>query len=366
MHRPAGVARRVQELVVGLRDQAHPYLTPDGRERLAELVAGLLRPQSYGEAVACVDAIETHMSWVFLTDLHAYKLKKPIRTALFDHSTIAARHRACAIELRLNRRLARSVYLAVVPVVRAADQLQVGGEGEPIDWLVKMRRLPGDRMLDVAIEHGAVSEDDVDRVAGTLAQFFLGAQPIALDGASYREVIAADIASKRASLAQPRYGLDSAEIDAVYAGQQEWLARHGALLEQRAARVVDGHGDLRPEHVCLEQAPVIIDCLEFSRQLRTLDPISELAFLALECRRLGAAWIGDRLLADYATHTGDRAPVELIPFYQSQHALIRAAIAVWHLDDDTHADAGERWRERAREYLRTATGLLASFSSTAR
>jgi aminoglycoside phosphotransferase family enzyme len=360
------VARRVQEPNASLRDEAHLYLSPDGRERLAELVDALRRPDSYGGAVGRVDAIETHMSWVFLTEVHAYKLKKPMRTDLFDHATIAARRRACATELRLNLRLAPSVYLAVVPVVRSAEALRVEGEGEIVDWLVKMRRLPADRMLDVSIERKAVSEDDIDHLSATLARFFLGAEPVTLDGTQYRERIATDIAAKRASLAQPRYGLDSADIDAVYAGQHEWLARHGALLEERAARVVDGHGDLRPEHVCLERPPVIIDCLEFSKQLRSLDPVSELAFLALECRRLGAAWIGERMLANYAARTGDRAPAELVPFYESHHALIRAAIAVWHLDDDTRADAGELYRERARGYLHMAAALLASFSTTPR
>jgi aminoglycoside phosphotransferase family enzyme len=332
---------------------------------MAELVAELRQPRSYPETPSRVDAIETHMSWVFLTNEHAYKLKKPIRTELFDHTTVAARRRACANELLLNRRLARSVYLAVVPVARGADGLRVEGSGagqhEIVDWLVKMRRLPAERMLDASIRRGVVTEADVDRVAATLAGFFADAERVALDGPSYRERIAADIAAKRASLAQPRYGLDPAEVDAVYAAQHEWLARHGALLDDRESHVVDGHGDLRPEHVCLEQPPVIIDCLEFSRQLRALDPVSELSFLALECRRLGAVWIGERLLADYAARTGDRAPEPLIPFYQSHHALIRAAIAVWHLDDGLPADVSKHWRERARGYLRVATELLASF-----
>lgn len=353
-----------------MRDEGHLYLSPEGREHLAELVTALRQPAAHGGAVARVDAIETHMSWVFLTETHAYKLKKPIRTELLDHTTLAARWQACATELQLNRRLARSVYLDVVPVVRSARQLRVQDEGvapgEIVDWLVKMRRLPAERMLDVAIEHNAVSEDDVDRVAATLGEFFLGADAVALDGCHYREQIARDIAAKRASLAHTRYGLDSADIDAVYAGQHEWLARHGGLLEERAARVVDGHGDLRPEHVCLETPPVIIDCLEFSAQLRALDPISELSFLALECRRLGAEWIGDRMLADYVVRTGDRAPAELIPFYQSHHALIRAALAVWHLDDDVGDEAAERYRERARGYLHMAADMLASFSAIAR
>ncbi|MFO7562077.1 MAG: hypothetical protein R6X02_05495 [Enhygromyxa sp.] len=358
-----------------LGGEAHPYLTLDGRERLEEIVAALRQPSSYPGEVSRVDTIETHMSWVFLTDEHAFKLKKPIRTPLFDHTTIAARNRACRVELRLNRRLARSVYLAVEPVVRAAEGVRVDARrGQIVDWLVKMRRLPAEEMLDARIEQQAVTEQEVDSLAAVLAEFFAGARPVVLGRAEYRERITADIAGKRASLAQPRYGLDPAEVDAVYAGQQEWLARHGALLGERAARVVDGHGDLRPEHVCLERPPVVIDCLEFSRELRELDPLSELAFLALECRRLGAAWIGDRLLAGYAKQTGDRAAPELVPFYQSQHALIRAAIAVWHLDDDSQdypqpsirADQIEVWRDRARGYLRIAAELLGRFSSVAR
>lgn len=338
----------------------------EGRERLAKTVAALREPSSYPGAVSRIDTVETHMSWVFLTDEHAYKLKKPIRSALIDHATIDARRRACEIELVLNRRLARSVYLAVVPVMRDAAGLRVDdGRGEVVDWLVKMRRLPADRMLDECIRQGAVAEADVDRVTTTLARFFVGAERVELDGPTHRERIAADIAAKRASLAQPRYGLVAAEVDAVYAGQHEWLARHGALLEERADRVVDGHGDLRPEHVCLERPPVVIDCLEFDEQLRSLDPVSELAFLALECRRLGAAWIGDRLLAGYASWTGDRAPAELIPFYQSHHALIRAAIAVWHLDDDDRREP-DVWRERSRSYLQLAAQLLAPFSTIAR
>lgn len=365
-----------------MSDEAHPYPTLDGRERLAETVAALRRPGgAFG--VSRVDTIETHMSWVFLTDEHAYKLKKPIRTSLIDHTTIPARRRACEIELRLNRRLARSVYLAVVAVVRNAGGLRIttSPSSEPIvDWLVKMRRLPADRMLDERIRRGALGEEEVERLAVILASFFAAAEPVELAPSSYRERIAADIAGKRASLAQPRYGLSPAQIDEVYAGAHEWLARHGALLEERAARVVDGHGDLRPEHVCLERPPVVIDCLEFSPQLRALDPVSELAFLALECRRLGAAWIGERLLASHARISGDDPPVELIPFYQSHHALIRAAIAVWHLDDagreeisarypgreEISRDQVELWRDRARGYLDTAAELLRKFSSPAR
>jgi aminoglycoside phosphotransferase family enzyme len=330
---------------------------PDAaRQQLEATVAALRRPASYPGEVRSVEAIETHMSWVFLTESHAYKLKKPIRTAVLDHTTIEARERACDTELRLNRRLAANVYLAVVPVVAVEAALRVEAAGTPVDWLVKMRRLPRDRMLDACIARRAVQAADVTRLAATLAEFYATAEPEPLAPSAYRVRIASDLAATGRSLAQPRYGIEPAALHAVLVGQRQWLAKHGELLDARAGAVVDAHGDLRPEHVCLEPVPVVIDCLEFSRELRLLDPLSELSFLALECRRLGAAWIGEHLLAAHA-HGATVASAALIAFYQSHHALVRAAIAVWHLDDDAleHTDS---WPQRAAWYLRTARELL--------
>ena len=316
--------------------------------RRAPFVAVLSAAQQMRETVAALDEteaveiVETHMSLVFLTDRHAYKLKKPIRTAVLDYSTVEARRRACEAELELNRRLAADVYLDVVPVA--------GAGGETIDWLVKMRRLPRDRMLDACIERGDVAPADIDRVAAVLDAFYASARRWPSTGPEYRARIAADIESKRDSLARPRYELRLADIDAVVAAQRRWLADHGALLESRGAHLVDAHGDLRPEHVCLE-GPRVIDCIEFHPALRRLDPISELSFLGLECRRLGAPWIGERLLA------GRRGQAALVPFYQSTHALVRAAVAVWHLDDDA-LERSDCWRARAGWYLRVARELL--------
>ena len=116
---------------------------------------------------------------------------------------------------------------------------------------------------------------------------------------------------------------------------------------------MDAHGDLRPEHVCLTDPPMVIDCLEFNRTLRLHDPASDLAFLSLECNRLGASWIGERLIAHYRTRTEDDVSAPLLSFYEAYHALIRAAIAIWHLDDERRRQAS-RWRRMARRYLQLA------------
>lgn len=328
----------------------------EARRELATRVASLRRPDAYAEATESVEAIETHMSWVFLTERHAYKLKKPIRTAHLDYSTPDARRMACSEEMRLNHRLAPSVYLDVVPIV-SDDRLRIGGAGAPIDWLVKMRRLPRDRMLDVLIEQGGVSAPAVRRFARLMARFYERAPPEGLLGDRYREMLSRDIASKRASLEQPRYGVPLDLVRSLTDRLTVWIDRNPAKVEDRAEHVVEAHGDLRPEHVCMEPEPSVIDCLEFDRQLRLLDPISELSFLHLECRRIGAPDVGETVLDEYWSVTGDRVPDDLVSFYLGYHAVVRAAVSVWHLDDQIldHTDAHQ---EKAVDYLRIAERQL--------
>jgi aminoglycoside phosphotransferase family enzyme len=320
-------------------------------------VAALCEPSTYPGGVRRVEAVETHMSWVFLTECHAYKLKKPVRLDRLDYRTVEARLRACEMELELNRRLAASVYLAVVPLVMIGGAWRLEERGTPADWLVKMRRLPRESMLDSLIESGILSREDVERLATKLVEFYRTAERYPLAGAAYHRQITEALEAKYLTLNQPHYGLSQTDLCELVERQRQWLSGYGSILETRAGAVVDAHGDLRPEHVCLEPEPVVIDCLEFDRELRLLDPLSELAFLSLECRRLGAGWIGDELLSAYADRTGDRASVRLVPFYQSYHAVIRAAVAVWHLDDGALYRT-DSWRERGSLYLRMALDVL--------
>ena len=128
-----------------------------------------------------------------------------------------------------------------------------------------------------------------------------------------------------------------------------------SVVAQRAEqrRIVDGHGDLRPEHILLGTAPLIIDCLEFRADLRRLDPVGELAFLAMECERLGAPLIGRILFRRYRVSTGDDPPPALIAFYKAMSALIRARIAILHLREKPVRDP-QKWPRRAAEYLAIA------------
>jgi aminoglycoside phosphotransferase family enzyme len=96
-------------------------------------------------------------------------------------------------------------------------------------------------------------------------------------------------------------------------------------------RILERHGDLRPEHICLKPEIAIIDCLEFSRDLRIVDTADDLAFSALECERLGATDSADLLLNIYSEISGDLPNIALVHFYKSCRGSLRAAIFIRHL-----------------------------------
>jgi aminoglycoside phosphotransferase family enzyme len=327
---------------------------------LAAKVAFLREPASYPEPPYRVEARETHMSWVFLLDNYVYKLKKPVRYEALDFRTLAARRYFCEEELRLNLRLAPDVYLGLVPL-RCDRQrhLALGGSGVVIDWLVRMRRLPATRMLDYAILHRAVDDDDLLRLARALAAFYLGLPPEPIDRLDYRKRFERQARATLGELGLEVYDLPRAQVQLVCEAQLAALERVGGLLDERvrAGRVIEGHGDLRPEHICLGKQPAVIDCLEFSRALRIIDVADELAFLALECERLGASAVGHALMQSYSMLAHDIPPAALVHFYQSCRASTRSLIAARHLLDEKFRHS-PHWIGRARQYLDLAAAHI--------
>jgi aminoglycoside phosphotransferase family enzyme len=309
-----------------------------------------------------VVAIETHYAWVFLAGERAYKLKKPVRVDRMDHRSLARRERACREELRLNRRLAPSVYLGVIPLVITRDgHLSRRADGRVVDWLVEMVRLPDARMLDRAIRDDTLGERDVGRVMARLAGFFRHARRLPTSDLAYRARLSRQILGNARELSAPDLALDSQRVDAVVQGELAFLDRDRAVLAGRGARLLDGHGDLRPEHIFLGTrtcAACVIDCVEFDAELRRLDPAEEIAFLALECAQLGARRLAAALPGRYARATGDPAPPALMQFYMARRAAVRAKIAAWHLRDPALAGQARKWRARAHSYLDEAARHL--------
>ena len=321
--------------------------SPDGPASLADKVAHLKRLCGPGDAT-----IETHFAWIFLVGDRALKLRKPVRRDTMDYSTIAARHADAEDDVRLNSRLAPGVYLRVVPLVRRSDGVLAPGEpGEAVDWLVEMRRLDRNLFLDAMLARGAVRPGALDDVAGLLARFYAAAEPVITGAGQFGTRLAAQSAANARAIES----LDVEKSRRLATLQGAAISSLAPELDARARDgcVVEGHGDLRPEHVLLSSPPLIIDCLEFDRDLRIVDRAEELCVLELECARIGHPAAGRRLLEACLAKLGDEPSARLLDLYRSHRAAHRAKLYTWR---SAEPDGGtpEEWRARAADYLETA------------
>jgi len=328
---------------------------------LPAVIRFLSRADAYPDRPLGLEIVETHFAWLFLSRRFVYKLKKPIRFRGLDLTTLAARRANCELEVALNRRLADGVYVGVVPLGHNGEGLALESPIEPVAWLVKMLRLPAERTLDRAAREGTVRDDDLGRLVDRLAAYYARAARAPWNGAEYRRALVNRSDEYGAELCAYGLGADlTSRVRALTAAQRAFVDTHADSLDARVAagRVIDAHGDLRPEHVFLLADQVqIIDCLEFSAELRLLDSAEEIAFLALELERLGHTGLAGRIVELYSQRCADRDATALFGFYRSMRALVRALLAVLHVPD-ARADSRARWHERASWYLDAAFAAL--------
>jgi uncharacterized protein len=295
---------------------------------------------------------ETHFAWVFLTKAHAYKLKKPLRRAGMDYRTLAARARGCRAELQLNRRLAPSVYqsLELLSVDRAGA-LHWGPGARIEEHIIRMRRIPATSMMSHALRSGRFMPRDLDRVIARLVGFFRRARRHGVSARAYLARLRTEVRQNRRMLRG--HALEQGLVSAACEAQQRFVERYAAALGARGALVIEGHGDLRAEHVWLGPVVSVIDCLEFSRDLRLLDPAYDLAALGLDSARLGPRGLGLEMMRRYRDASGDAIADGLLLFYLGLCAATRAKLAVWHIGDRQYPNP-RPWLRRANSYLRYA------------
>ena len=322
---------------------------------IEEKVSFLSGAVAYPQPVHDVARRETHMSWVFLVGEKVYKLKKPVWFPYLDFSTLARREAACRAELALNRRLAADVYEAVVPLVRSARGLAIDEPGEVIDWLVVMRRLDESKTLERALLTRQLAPWQLDRLVTTLVAFYRRVHAVYVSREVHLSNWHRSLSYNRRVLLDRRLGMPAGLVRFVDHAQRRFLAdRSGSIANRvRHRHIVDGHGDLRPEHIWLDDQVRIIDCLEFNPTLRAVDPFDEIAFLCLECERLGGAWAGEYIKRRSMRALQDSLSEELFIFYRCHRATLRARLAIAHLFEP-QPRTPEKWPRLARTYLNFA------------
>ena len=301
------------------------------RVELEDLITALCRPGAFTAKERVEEVRQTHASAVFLTREHAWKLKKPVNFGFLDYSTRQKRAAMCRQEVELNRRLAPGVYLGVAEVRQRADgSVGVGGRGQIVDSLVRMRRLQDTDSLASRAADGRAAEDEVRAVARRIAGFHRDC-PLAPPGFN---ATAAFVANQADNL----NGITSASGILMIPGFIERLGRSLAGLEARvrdelpgrqaAGWVRDGHGDLRMDHVYIEDGRIeVIDCIEFNDQFRYADIALDVAFLAMDLESKGYPDLARALLDEHGRELGDGPSDSLMAAYLCYRALVRAKVA---------------------------------------
>ncbi len=329
----------------------------------AMFLRALQEANAYPHPVRGIEHLETHISDVFLTGEYAYKLKKPLNLGFLDFSTLERRKHCCEEELRLNRRLAPELYLAVVPITGSASSPRIGGEGRILDYAVRMRQFDQSGMLERLAAQGRLTASVIDAIADQVAEFHasLSAAPPESGYGTAAEIIGPEL--QNFEQLQPL--LDGDAERAMLRQLREWTeVQHDELTSLFEGRRQGGfirecHGDLHLGNIVLIEGRVrIFDCIEFNPQLRWIDVINEAAFLAMDLIQRGYAGLAFRFVNRYLEHTGDYAGIRLLRYYMVYRALVRAKVAAMRAaQSSVGAGTRARLQDKCRAHIELAQQL---------
>jgi aminoglycoside phosphotransferase family enzyme/predicted kinase len=326
-------------------------------EDQSEVIGFLEAASTHGGAT--VERIDTHASVVFLAGSRAWKLKRAVRYEFLDFSTAARRREMCEAELRISQRISPGLYRGVTPVTRGPGELQLGGPGDAVDWVIEMVRFDQDHLFDRLAERGALPEEWMTPLAAAIASAHAGAERLSDRGgvAGIRWVIDGN----EEGFAEPFARiLDSSVSTALTRAARAEVDRQQDLLESRRIRgfVRRCHGDLHLRNiVLLNGQPTLFDAIEFNDAISCIDVLYDVAFLVMDLWHRGLRSHANRVLNAYVHETGYEG-LPLLPLYLSCRAAVRAKTE--SMEAELQHEAGRRaeLEEAARQYLALADDLL--------
>lgn len=324
----------------------------------------LADPASYGlPPGSSIERIDTHGASVFLAGERAFKLKRAIRFAYLDFSTLALRERACRTELAINRRTASDIYLGIHKITRGSDgRFGFDGEGDALDWVIEMRRFDQNLLFDRMAGDGRLTPTLMQELTDIVWDFHQSLAPMQTAGgaARFSRVMAGNLGELQQAAAEGV--LTPAAIDRVRQRSQEALQTVAGLLDRRAGEgfVRRCHGDLHLRNICLWQGrPTLFDAIEFSEELATIDRLYDLAFLLMDLEHRGARDLSSRVFNRYFDRGETEEGRAALPLFMSVRAVIRAHVAASTARRRGQGDPADTSREQSRRYLDLALRLLA-------
>ena len=327
---------------------------------LSQIISAMSNPEIYPEPANEVKMIQTQMSVVFLAGEFVYKVKKPVNLGYVDYTTLERRLTYCQRELELNRRLCPRAYLGVVSITSNDGGIQIEGDGETVEYAVKMRRLPAESMLDTLLSENKVTTDMMADLAVKIADFHASAETNAVTS-EYGSVANIRLNTEENFHQTDRYigtCISEKQLSRIKDFTHRFIDSKAPLFEARTkgGKIRDCHGDLQAAHVCFCLDLCIYDCIEFNERFRYGDVAAEVAFLAMDIDHLGRADLSRSFIDAYVAHSQDEEIPALLMFYKCYRAYIRGKVNCFKVSDP-YVDAEERHIAiaNAREYFGLAT-----------
>ena len=319
----------------------------------------LLNPEIYPDHPQAIKLIETHISLLFLTGNHVYKLKKPVDFGFLDFTSLEKRKFFCEQEVKLNRRLSPTIYLGVVRITQAGNQILLDGKGKLIEYAVKMKQIPEEFLMDKLLEEKRLTPQMIEAVSEKLVQFYFVAETNDLIK-SFAEPDRVKQDTDE-NFEQTEKYIDVTIPREVYEELKnktnDFFRTGGKIFHQRIAsdRIRDCHGDLRLEHIFWGDEISIFDCIEFNERFRYTDVAADIAFLSMDLDYHGREDLGEHLIRAYIGESGDYELMEVLDFYKCYRAYVRGKVESFRLDDPYIPEEEKKEAlKRAQKYFNLA------------
>ncbi|MGA2767689.1 MAG: hypothetical protein ABSF24_05170 [Candidatus Bathyarchaeia archaeon] len=330
-----------------------------------QVVEALMRPEAYEEQPGRIELTQTHISFVFLTENFVYKVKKAVDLGFLDFKTLEKRRFFCEKELELNKRLCRGMYLEVVPINRS-NVIKIKGEGETVEYAVKMKRMPQEKMMSNLLEEKKVDCKLIEEIAKIIAEFHSKAETntrisefgsLAIIETNWKENFeqTREFVGKTISMAD--FELISGRIG-------DFMKRNVSFFKKRIeeSRVRDCHGDIHSGNIFVADRIYIFDAIEFNERFRYSDVASDIAFLAMDLDFKDRADLSSFFVERYVKYSGDQELTKLLPFYKCYRAYVRGKVVSFKLKDPRLGSEEKRAAmKEARAYFKLASAYAKTF-----
>jgi hypothetical protein len=324
-----------------------------------QVVEALMKPEAYDEGPGQIELAQTHISFIFLTRNFVYKVKKAVNFGFLDFTTLEKRQFFCEKELELNRRLCGDMYIEVVPINKS-DIIKMKGKGETVEYAVKMKRMPQERMMSKLLEENKVDKKLIDKIAKIIAEFHSKAETnkriskfgsLAIIETNWKE----NFEQTKEFVGNM---MSMKDFKIIHERIKAFMKENASFFKKRMdeGRVRDCHGDIHSGNIFVTDKIYIFDAIEFNERFRYSDVASDVAFLAMDLDFKEKSELSNFFVKSYVEYSGDQGLMKLLPFYKCYRAYVRGKVASFKLKDPSVGDEEKRAAmKEAKAYFKLAT-----------